>query len=241
MTASLLMTRLAADRIARAGLDLASRDSGGPGSGGPLIGRRAAQELARHELSKLMYQPSITQRILTWLSNLLNSAGAAVPGGWWAVVTLAVLAVLVTAGLFSRLRPTRDRRSPRDAVLAGKPLSAADHRRTAERLAAAGDYSGAIIECVRAIAADLEERTIIPVRPDRTADELAAEAGRELPSHAGDLRAAMRLFDDVRYGDRDGTQAGYQRVSLTDGALRSARAADSAVPQPAITGSGVPR
>lgn len=213
----------------------------GQAGGGPLIGRRAAQELARRELARSIYQPSIWQRIMAWLSRLLSGAGGAIPGGWFGLVTLAVLAVLVVSGVIFWTRPARSRRTSRSGVLPGRLLSAEDHRRNAEQRAAAGDYSGAIVERVRAIAAELEERGIVPARPGRTADELAAEAGRELPAQHGHLRTAMQLFDDIRYGDRDGTQAGYQQVSLADMELRSARPAAGAWPQPAIAGSAVPQ
>ena len=63
-------------------------------------------------------------------------------------------------------------------MLDGERLTARDHRQNAERQAAAGDYTAAIIESVRAIAVDLEERGILPARVGRTADELAAEASR---------------------------------------------------------------
>jgi type II secretory pathway pseudopilin PulG len=212
-----------------------------PAGGGPLIGRRAARELARRELARSIYQPGIWQRFLAWLSRLLNGAGSAVPGGWFGLVTLAVLAVLVVSGVIFWVRPVRSRRTSRSSALAGKLLRAQDHRRDAERRAAAGDYSGAIVERVRAIAAELEERGVVSARPGRTADELAAEAGRELPAHRSDLRGVMYLFDDVRYGDRDGTRAGYQQVSALDTDLRSARPTAGTQPQPAIAGSAVPR
>ncbi len=120
-------------------------------------------------------------------------------------------------------------------------MTARDYRRAAERLAAGGDYAGAIVETVRAIAADLDERDILPPRPGRTADELAAEAGRELPSLAADLRAVTRLFDDIRYGDRAGNLAGYQLVSQVDADVRATRPTPGNPGEPALTGFGVPR
>jgi hypothetical protein len=120
-------------------------------------------------------------------------------------------------------------------------LSARDYRRNARELAAAGDYAGAIVAGVRAIAADLDERAILPSQPGRTADELAAEAGRELPALAADLRTVTRLFDDVRYGDKDGSLAGYQLVSRVDEAVSAARPRVSAAAETATAGFWVPR
>ncbi len=233
--------RMHISTLAAAKLNLAFALKAGPSPGGPLIGRRAAQQLARRELARSIYQPSIWQRIVNWLQRLLNGAGGAIPGGWFGLIALAVLAVLIISAVIFWVRPARGQRATRSAVLPTNALSAKDHRARAEQFAADGDYSGAIVERVRAIAAELEERGIVPARPGRTADELAAEAGRELPAQASGLSLAMHLFDDVRYGDRAGTEAGYLQVSLADGELRSARPMIGAGPQPTLAGFGMPR
>ena len=197
-------------------------------SPGPGIGRQAAQQLARRELSKAAYQPSLTLRFLEWLSRLVAKANVAVPGGWWALVTLIVVLVIVAATTIFHIRPARSRRGRAGALLRGRSLSARDHRQQSERYAAAAEYSAAIIERMRAIAVELEERGILPPRPGRTADELAADANRALGAHAGELTAAARLFDDVMYGGRDGTRDGYQRVRELDSILATARPGGSA-------------
>lgn len=209
-----------------------SGPGGGPGSG-VLIGRHAAQRLARTELSKAMYQPSLTQRFFGWLTRLLDAVNVNLPGGWWALITLIVAAVLVIAVVIFRIRPARSGRSREGALLPGRQLSARDHREQSERRAAAGDFSAAIIERVRAIAVGLEERDVLPPRPGRTADELAAEAGRALPSHARSLTDAARLFDEIMYGGRDGAEPGYQRVRELDVSLLAARPASSVTLLPA--------
>ena len=182
-------------------------------AGRPLIGRRAAQRLARHELA----ETSIWQRIWHWLARLPGTAGTVVPGGWFGLIALAILAVLAITIIIFWVRPARTGR------------------------AAAGDYAGAIVEGVRAIAAELDERGVLPPRAGRTADELAAEAGAELPGLAGDLRTVTRMFDDIRYGDRDGSQAGYQLVSRLDRDVRAARPAAGPGPAAAMAGLAVPR
>lgn len=205
-------------------------------AGGPLIRRGEGQRLARHELAEM----SFWQRILHWLSRLLNGTGGVVPGGWFGLIVLAaVLAVAVVVVLW-RVRPARARRVAARAVLTGESKTAADYRRAAERLAAAGHYGAAILEGARAIAAELDQRGILPPRPGRTADELAFEAGRELPGVAADLRAVMRLFDDVLYGDKEGTESGYQVVVRVDAGVRSARPAPAAEPA-TMAISGAPR
>jgi hypothetical protein len=184
---------------------------------------------------------SFWERVLNWLAHLPRTAGHVVPGGWFGLIALAILAVLAIMLVAYWARPARTRRSRADAVLDGTPMSAREHRRAAGRLAGGGDYTGAIIEAVRAIAAELDERAILPPRPGRTAGELAAEAGRELAGLAARLRAAMQLFDDVRYGGKNGTLAGYELVSGVDEAVRAARPSAAPGPQMATAGSEVPR
>lgn len=76
---------------------------------------------------------------------------------------------------------------------------------------------------MRAVVRSLEERALLDVRPGRTADEAAAEAGRSLPSHTDRLHAAARDFDDVTYGGRTATQQAYQRIAELDRALESTK------------------
>jgi Domain of unknown function (DUF4129) len=206
--------------------------AGAPG-GGLRIGRRAAQQLAHRELSKAVYQPSVYQQFLAWLSRRLGQVNATVPGGWWALVALVVVVVLVIAVVIFWIRPARTRRGSAGALLTGKPLSARDHRRSAERSAAVGDFSAAIIERTRAIAVELEERGVLPPRPGRTADELAAEAGQAMPEFGRELAAVALLFDEVMYGGRDGTQPGYLQASELDVGLQRARPAGPVTPQAA--------
>ena len=205
--------------------------------GGPLIGRRPAQILARRELSKV----SIWTRILHDIEQLFNTSASAVPGGWFGLVVFGVIIVLLVIAIVNWARPAAGRRIRARSVLGGKARTAEEYRRSASRLAEAGDYGEAIVEAVRAIAAEVEERGILRPRPGRTADELAVEAGGELPELAADLRAVARLFDDVRYGGRPGTRAGYDfacrigdgvrtaPVTTTDG--NRAAAADLLVPR----------
>ncbi len=206
-------------------------------AGGPLIGRQSGQRLARHELAEMGFW----DRVVNWLEHLPGNAGKVVPDGWFGLIALAILAVLAVTLVLYWARPARARRARDGSVLTGETMSARDYRRAAERLAASGDYAGAIVEGVRAIAAELDERAILSPRPGRTAHELAAEAGAELPGLAGDLRAVTRLFDDIRYGDKDGNLAGYQLVGRVDTAVRAARPAAGPAHEPAPAGFGVPR
>jgi hypothetical protein len=210
------------------------------------IGRDAAQRLARAELSKAIYHPheSLTQRtvnvINAWLNRLFN-AGNSVPGGWWALIALAAIAVVVVAIVMTRIGPVARRRRRADGQISGpRAVTARDHRSRAGRLASAGDYSAAIIECVRAIARQLEEHGVLAPRAGRTADEIADEAGQVLPGDADALRDAARLFDDVCYGQRRGTRDGYQRLQALDARIEAAETTPQPTPVMVAHGSGPP-
>ncbi len=196
----------------------------------PAIGRRAAQQLARRELARSIYRESIPTRVELWLERLLGSlfsAAGQFPGGFWTIVALLVAVVLVVVVVTYWIRPAGPGAQGHRAVLAGTGFSARQHREAAERSAASGDYTAAIIERMRAIAVGIEERGILPAEPGRTAAELAAQAGRALPDLASELAVAALLFDDVRYGGRDGTAGGYRRLCDLDVDVQAARVASS--------------
>lgn len=204
--------------------------------GGPGIGRDHARELARRELARSIYRPSLASRwwhdITHWFSSV--SGGLNV----WGVLTLAVIVLAAIAVTVAVLGPARTgRRVPGRAVLGDWPRHADDYRAAADRLAATGDYRAAIAERVRAIAADLETRGVLPPGPGRTAIELASDAGRAFPAMADELTAAAHLFDEVRYGGRPGNERAYARVKDLDMSLRAAAPATATQP-PATRWSG---
>ncbi|MER7574641.1 DUF4129 domain-containing protein [Streptomyces sp. NPDC126514] len=187
------------------------------------IPRDPAREAARRELSKRMYhenEPGLFQRALDafwgWVDDLFSSASAVTPGGplGLVVVILAVLAVL--GALWWRLGTPRREPTSAAALFDDRPRSAAEHRAAAEAHAAQGHWNQAVQERMRAIVRSLEERALLDVRPGRTADEAAAEAGRVLPDHTDRLRTAARDFDDVTYGGRAATEPSYRRVAELD-------------------------
>ena len=57
-------------------------------------------------------------------------------------------------------------------------------------------------------------------RPGRTADELARDAGIELPDARAPLADAARAFDAVAYGGRTGDRESYDSVCRADDAVR---------------------
>src|SRR5260370_27500545 len=160
----------------------------GPFSGGPLIGRRAAQILARRELDKLTFW----QRILRDLGRLFRTSASAVPGGWFGLIVFGILALALIIVTVTWARPTARRRTRSAAVLADNARSPHDYRRSAARLAQASRFGEAIVAGLRAIAAELDERGKLPPSLGRTADQLAVLHGRRLPGpgdeHPSDAR-----------------------------------------------------
>ncbi|MCO5969172.1 DUF4129 domain-containing protein [Actinoallomurus soli] len=201
--------------------------------GGPPIARDPARELARRELGKPIYHqddPSFFERILNKISDWLNAlyhrftdVGGGAGGGWLGIVVLLVILAVVVGAVWWRIGSVRRNAAGPGALLGEAVTTAEDHRATAERHAAAGQWPEAIRERLRAIARDLEERAIVPPRPGRTADELATEAGTALPDHADALASGVRLFDDVWYGGRQGDADGYRALVDLDDRLRAAR------------------
>ncbi|MFG2729690.1 DUF4129 domain-containing protein [Streptomyces canus] len=187
------------------------------------IPRDPAREAARRELSKRMYHendPSWFQRALNafwdWVDKLFNAASSATPGGPLGLVVVIAAVLLVVGALWWRLgTPHRDPASSA-ALFDDRPRSAADHRAAAEAHAAQGHWNQAVQERMRAIVRSLEERTLLDIRPGRTADEAAADAGRALPSHTDRLRSAAGDFDDVTYGGRAATEQSYHRIAELD-------------------------
>ncbi|MEW2302173.1 DUF4129 domain-containing protein [Streptomyces sp. NPDC006655] len=192
--------------------------------------RDPAREAARRELSKRMYHendPGLLMRALRaifhWIDRLLSAAASATPGGTLGLVIVVLAVVAVLGALWWRLGTPRHQPASGATLFDDRPRSAAEHRAAAEAHAAQGHWSQALQERMRAVVRALEERALLDVRPGRTADEAAAEAGRALPAHTDRLRAAAREFDDVTYGGRRATQASYERIAELDRDLERTR------------------
>lgn len=188
--------------------------------------RDPAREAAERELSKPMYHendPNLLQRALNrfweWVDSLFAAASGAGPGGVLGLIAIVVAILAVIGALWWRLGTPRRVAVSADALFDDSPRTAAEHRAAADRHAAAGSWNQAVQERMRAIVRSLEERTLLDPRPGRTSDEAAAEAGRSLPGHADELRAAARSFDDVTYGGRSADEPAYRRVEQLDKAL----------------------
>jgi Domain of unknown function (DUF4129) len=188
------------------------------------IDRDAAQEAAQNELAKSIYpKPSAVDMIVDWIEELLyrlTASASKFPGGWYTVaVLLALLAIAIVVAVRIARRAMRSNRSGTPALFDDHALSAAEHRATAERCAAEGNWAPAIRHRLRAFARQLEENGVLDPVPGRTATELARTAGRALPGLAGELSAAAETFNDVTYGERPGTESQYRMIAALDDRL----------------------
>lgn len=189
------------------------------------IDREAAREAAERELNKPIYpRPSPKQQFIDFLETLVQRLilkGSELPGGWFTIgLLLILLAAAVVAAVHVSHRMLGDRH--RDRALFGvTQLSAAEHRATAQRHAASGDWLAAIRHRLRAVARELEETGLLHPAPGRTATELARAAGALLPDLTGELIRAAETFNDVSYGQVPATAGGYRIVTELDDRVRA--------------------
>ena len=188
--------------------------------------RDAAHQAAQNELAKPIYSKgSAVQQLDEWLSEKLYrllQATSKMPGGWLtATVLFVLLAIAVAVAIHVARRTMRTRRGGDYQLFEAAPLTAAQHRATAESFAAEKNWAAAIRHRLRAVARQLEEAGVLNPNPGRTANELARDAGEVLPHLASELSSAAMAFNDVTYGERPGTQAAYQMIADLDDHLRS--------------------
>ncbi|MFD1931703.1 MULTISPECIES: DUF4129 domain-containing protein [Nonomuraea] len=187
--------------------------------------RRAAEELARAGYATESLPDRLWRGFQQWLGDL----GEFTPGGGTVgpVIAALLLILVVVAAVWAMVwlsrRSARAHAPESGDLFGGRAMTAAEHRLAAESLAAEGRWAEAVQERLRAIARDLQDRALVDTMPGRTADELAAEAGRSLPAFADELAAAARAFDDVAYGGVPGTSDAYAMMRELDERLRVAR------------------
>lgn len=190
-----------------------------------------AREEAERELSRDIYQrhePSLISQALDWLertvADLLSRTTGSSTGSRIGALIIVVLLIALIAAALLRFGPlARSRRSAVEAAHLEPTRTEAEHRRLADAFAAEGRYAEAVRERLRAIVRSLTDRGLLDDRPGRTATEIAEEAGRELPSVAGDLLDATDLFGAVWYGRRTATADDDALLRAVDAKVAAAR------------------
>ncbi|PZG07727.1 DUF4129 domain-containing protein [Nonomuraea aridisoli] len=193
--------------------------------------QRAATELLDPQYEKESLVDLIYRRVMQFMGDLIDAAtGGGTAGGVIAaaVIVLILLSVIILVGWQLR-RTSRTKALVTGGVFGEQAMTAAEHRRAAEGLAAEGRWAEAVRERFRAIARDMEERALVSGMPGRTATELAAEAAVSLPAFAAELSAGARSFDDVTYGGVAGSREAYDAMTSLDTRLQQARPALAAV------------
>jgi len=199
-----------------------------------------ARRWAEQELADPIYHQgeSLLQVVLRWIQERLAEAQNALStmNGRSAAIVLGsvvIIGVVVTLLVVGPVR--RSRRSERSSVevFVDDNRTAAELRRSADALAAAGRWSEAVLDRFRAILRSLEERAVVDERPGRTAHEAAVQAAEVLPPRAADLHRASRMFDDVCYGDVEAGRDDDAWLRQVDDAVQNTR------PVAAATGSRV--
>ena len=190
------------------------------------IDRDAAHQAAQNELNKPIYSKgSAAEQFADWINELiyrLLERTASIPGGWFtSTVLLILLAIAVIVAINIARRTMRTRRGGDHLLFETAPLTAAQHRATAEDYAAQGNWAAAIRHRLRAVARQLEETRVLNPAPGRTANELAFDTGAALPHMADELARAATAFNDVTYGEQPGTPAAYRMIADLDDHLRS--------------------
>lgn len=178
--------------------------------------------------------PSWLEDFLDWLRQLLGGGQPAgePPAGVDAgptvgiiVAAVLVVALLVVAfAIFGVPRLRRRSRVTGDLFGEDDDRSSAQIRSAADRAAADGDFTSAVVEVFRSLARDLAERGAVLAFPGTTAQEFGRRAGAVFPAAGGRLLDAAEVFDGVRYLDRVGTEEQWRRMSELAAELRAAPA-----------------
>jgi hypothetical protein len=165
-----------------------------------------ARRWLEDELSRRDYQESLLERFGRWFDDLMDTIRDATGQVGLMNPVLATVLLVVLAGLLafalSRLRRSVAVTGQASTVFAEKRQRAEDHRRSAHEALEHGRWDDAVVESVRALAAGLVERGLMPEQADLTVHELTERAAQLYPSLAAPLRRTGVIFDETRYGDR---------------------------------------
>jgi hypothetical protein len=200
--------------------------------------REQARAWAEQELQRPEYQadrPGLVQQVLNWLLEQLDKVPhPQISSGQLGSAVLAAILIVVFGFLLWRSGGLRRQARAVAEDLFDPAGTAEQHRAAAERAEADGHLAVAVTEWFRAVLLGLSERALIELTPGQTADEAARGAAARLPDLAGELTAAARIFDDVRYGDRPATWAMVASLRELDQRARQARSvAETLLVEPA--------
>lgn len=195
--------------------------------------REEAQQWIIEELSKSEYQAAkptlwdlLSKSFWDWLNSLHVDGDNPIQFPIAAVVVVVIVAIIIAA-FFIFGMPRINRRSKVIGSLFGddEERDAESLRKAASAAAANRDWTLAIEELFRSLARVLAERVLVSTDPGTTAHGFAARAGAVFPDHFSRLSASATVFDNVRYLDKQGTEADYMALVELERELRTARRA----------------
>ncbi len=171
---------------------------------------QARESLRRELLHSDYHSDDLMARLIDWLRrfvlNIFDAASQAPPLSAFVAMLVALLLGLALAWLATRTRRARRVAEDGGAVLPDDSITAAQWRTRAEQALAAGRHSEALVDGFRALALSQAERGRLTATPGMTAHEVATALQSAYPRQGRQVSEAARLFDLVRYGDRDATR-----------------------------------
>jgi hypothetical protein len=186
--------------------------------------RRAVEELAKAKYGgRPGWLDEAAQRLFRVLERLYllyeRFAGAQRAGGgisWGFVAAVVVLLVALALVIWKVGLPRWRSRDRTGAVELDSSTPADDYRSLAEGHASRADWQAAVRDRFRAVVRELETRTILQVRPARTAWEAAYSAIRVVPTSQTPLFQGADLFNRVVYGDEPADELAYAKMTAID-------------------------
>lgn len=186
-----------------------------------------AHDWLEQELNRSSYGGSWLDSAARWLIDhlraLVDSTGNI--AGLSPVIT--VLVALVVVALLVWVLP-KVRRELVAAPVAGAVLDDLDttartYRERAAQALKDGRFEDAVLDGFRAIAKDMDARTLLDEGPSSTAHEVSVALAHTFPEHADRLAKAADAFDLVRYGHRRATAGQAVDVQQLDAELVTTR------------------
>lgn len=175
----------------------------------------------------------LVRAVLDWFLGLFEGGRGEAISAWW--VLAGIIALVIIGGLviwaIIRVQPgRRARRAGEGGVFEEAGVSADEYRRRARAAQAGGDFSTAVLDGFRALAASAVERFVLEDRPGATAREIAVALGEEFPDERAPLADAAHTFGAVRYGDASADGAAAASVLDLDSRLLTQRAQSVGAP-----------
>lgn len=186
-----------------------------------------AQQWAEDELSRAPYQSysnplaRIFTRFFEWLLSFFTFSGNGVGASPFWIITVCAIVLLVLFAIFARpllLKPRGNKNAIFDGAVSVQELQA-----TLRESVASGNWSQAVIAQFRLVVKLLDEHDVVEDTPGLTALEAAEQVASIAPLCAASMSESARIFNGVRYGEVQATQADYLQIVDTEKTVAGVR------------------